>query len=259
MHPGDIELFYWAAGLLAHFTLLFVLWARHRARSFPFFTTLITANIVRTLTLYAVFHHGTKNAYLVTYTVFAMFDFALQVCVTYELASHVFRPTGTWAPDVRPGFIILSVFSVIIASAIACMPTPQEKTILKVLLDRMNLFSSALLCVLFVGMIRFSVTARLPWKTHVARIAQALGFYSLLGLLITAGYAITGEVRTSALAQQLTLVRLTTYLLCVGYWIVMLWRDAPAPKEVPEKMRIQLFTLQSRVEYDLRKLRELKR
>jgi uncharacterized membrane protein len=259
MHPSRIELFYWAAGLFVHAALLVVLWTRHRAKTFPFFTTLITANIVRSLTLYAVFHYGTKTAYLVSYMAFATLDFVLQVSVAYELASHVFCPTGTWAPDVRKPFIMLVIIGVVIAAGLACMPTPPEKTLLKALLDRANLFSSALLCILFVGMIRFSVTARLPWKTHEARIAQGLGLYSLLGILIAAGYTITGEVRTSMLSQQLTLLRLTTYLVCVTYWTVMLWRDAPAPKELPDEVRRQLFTLQTRVEYDLRKLRALKR
>jgi len=216
-------------------------------------------NIVRSVTLYAVFHHGSRDAYLVTYTALATVDFVLQLCVAYELAAHVFCPTGTWAPDVRKPFLILVVVGVIFATALACMPTPPEKTILKSLLDRTNLFSSALLCELLVGMIGFSVTARLPWKTHVARIAQGLGFYSLLGLLIAGGYTMIGQVRTSALSQQLTLFRLTTYLICVSYWIVMLWLEAPAPKELPEEMRRQLFTLQARVEYDLRKFRALKR
>jgi len=108
-------------------------------------------------------------------------------------------------------------------------------------------------------MIGFSVKARLPWKTHVARIAQGLGSFSLTGLLIAGGYSVIGEVRTSRLSHQLTLLRLTAYLLCVIYWIIMLWRDAPTPKELPEEMREQLFTLQTRVEYSLRKLRELQR
>ena len=259
MHPSRIELFYWAAGLFAHCALLIVLWTRHRAGTFPFFTALISMNIVRSITLYAVFHHGSRNAYLITYTALATVDFVLQLCVAYELAAHVFCPTGSWAPDVRKPFLGLAVISIVFAFALAFMPAPPEKTVLKSLLDRTNLFSSALLCELFVGMIGFSVTARLPWKTHVARIAQGLGFYSLLGLLIAGGYAVIGEVRTSALSQQLTLLRLTTYLFCVTYWIVMLWRDAPAPKELPEEMRRQLFTLQTRVEYDLRKLRVLKR
>jgi hypothetical protein len=259
MHPSRIELFYWAAGLFLHVALLVVLWTRHRAMTFPFFTALITANIVRSITLYTVFHYGTRTAYFYSYMSFATLDFALQLCVAYELASHVFCPTGTWARDVRRPFIILVILSVGVAAVLACMPTPPERTLLKALLDRMNLFSSALLCLLFVGMIRFSVTARLPWKTHEARIAQGLGFYSLLGILIAGGYTVIGEVRTSAFSQQLTLLRLTTYLICLTYWIVMLWRDAPAPKELPEEMRRQLYTLQARVQYDLRRLRELKR
>jgi hypothetical protein len=259
MHPSRIELSYWAAGLFLHSVLLVVLWTRHRATTFPFFTTLITANIIRSITLYAVFHYGTRTAYLFSYMGLATLDFVLQLCVAYELASHVFRPTGTWAPDVRRPFITLVAISVVIAFALACMPTPPEKTVLKSLLDRANLFSSALLCELFVGMIRLSVTARLPWKTHVARIAQGLGFYSLLGILIAGGYSVIGEVRTSVLSQQLTLLRLTTYLVCLTYWVIMLWRDAPAPKELPEEVRRQLFTLQTRVEYDLQKLRALKR
>ena len=259
MHPSRSELVYWAAGLLLHAALLVVLWSRHRATIFPFFTTLITANVVRSITLYAIFHHGTRTAYLFSYTGFTTLDFVLQLCVAYELASHAFCPTGAWAPDVRRPFIMLAVFSVVIAAILASMPAPPEKTLLKASLDRANLCSSALLCILFVGMLRFSVTVRLPWKTHEARIAQGLGFYSLLGILIAGGYAVIGQVRTSSLALQLTLLQLTTYLICVTYWIVMLWRDAPAPKELPEEMRRQLFTLQTRVEYDLRKLRALKR
>lgn len=259
MHPNNLELFYWAAGLVAHIVLLIVLWLRHRARTFPIFTTLIAMNIVRSVTLYSVFHHGTPAAYRVVYMALALVDYSLQIGVAYELASHVFRPTGTWAPDVRKGFLILVIIGVVIAAAIACMPTPPEKTVLKSLLDRLNLFSSAVLCVLFVGMIRFSVTARLPWKTHVARIAQGLGFYSFLGILIAAGYNLFGEVRTSVVSQELTAIRLPIYLTFVVYWIITLWQEAPAPRELPEEMRKQLFTLQRQVEYSLRRLRELER
>ena len=110
--------------------------------------------------------------------------------VTYELATHVFCPTGTWARDIRKGFLILVLASVAIALGLACLPSPPEKTILGMLLDRGNLFSSALQCELLVGMIAFSSTAGLPWNTHVARIAQGLGFYSLIGLLTEAGHNI---------------------------------------------------------------------
>jgi len=259
MHPSQLELLFWWAGLVGHCLLFFVLWVRKRASSFPFFTALITANIVRTVTLFTVHGRASRDTYFVTYFAFAILDLALQLCVVYELASKIFRSTGKWAPDVRRGTQVLVFGSVIVALALAAMPTPPERTQLKVLLDRGNLFSSALLCELFVGMIAFSVTARLPWNTHVSRLAQGLGFYSLVGLLTEAGHNITGMVRSLALSHQLTILRECTYLFCLGYWIVTLWCNAPAPKELPEEMRRQLFTLEKRLAYDLRRLRGLKR
>jgi hypothetical protein len=257
MHLTGTILLFWAAGLTAHTILLVVLLTRHRAATFPIFTALIAMNLINSLALYEIALHGTKHTYFIAYFAFAGLDLVLQLAVTYELASDIFCPTGKWAPDVRNGFLILAFISILVAGALACLPSPPEKTLLGTVLDRGNLFSSALQCELFVGMIAFSATAGLPWKTHVARIAQGLGFYSLIGLLTEAGHNILP--RNTTPYAVLTYFRMTTYLVCSTYWIVTLWMEAPAPQELPEKTRRQLFTLQRRVEYDLRKLRSLKR
>jgi hypothetical protein len=257
MHLTGTILLFWAAGLTAHVLILIVLWTRHRAKTFPIFTALIATNIVKSIALYEIAIHCTKHSYFIAYFSFAILDFALQLSVTYELATHVFCPTGTWAPDVRKGFFILVLASIVIAATLACLPAPPERILLGTLLDRGNLFSSALQCELFVGMLAFSATARLPWKTHVARIAQGLGFYSLIGMLTEAGHSVVA--RNTVAFESLTYIGMTTYLVCAFYWIVMLWMEAPAPQELPKETRRQLFTLQRHVEYDLRKLRALKR
>jgi hypothetical protein len=259
MHPSHVELLFWGAGFSGHCVLLLVLWIRNRAGTFPFFTAFIGADVVRSITLLAVAYRGTKHEYLVAYVSLAIIDLVLQFCVTYELASHVFRPTGTWAPDVRGGFLNLVLGGIVIAACLTCMPTPPHKTLWLSILERANLFSSALLCELFVGMIAFSVKAALPWKTHCARIAQGLGFYSLVGIVTEAGHNVVGMTRTSTLSHNLTLSRELTYLSCLAYWIVMLWRQAPAPRELTEEMRKQLLILQTSLEYDLSRLRLLKR
>jgi hypothetical protein len=64
--------------------------------------------------------------------------------------------------------------------------------------------------------------------------------------------------RTSSIFVDLTILRMVTYLICVAYWIVILWLDVPAPRELPAEIRAQLIGLQRLVEYDLRKLRALK-
>jgi hypothetical protein len=256
MHLTGTMLMLWAAAFTAHVLLLVVLLTRHHAKTFPVFTTLIAVNVLNAFVLYPIAIHGTKHTYLIAYFAFAVLDLVLQLSVTYELASHVFCPTGTWAPDIRNGFLVLVLVSLAVAFGLACLPSPPQRLVLARLLDRGNLFSSALQCELFVGMIAFSSTAGLPWKTHVARIAQGLGFYSLIGLFTEAGHNILPS--NSAAYEVLTNLRISVYLLCASYWIVMLWLPAPAPQELPTEARRQLFTLQRRVAYDLRRLRALK-
>lgn len=258
MHPSIVETWFWAAGLLGHALLLFVLIARHRVKPFPFFTAFIADNILKSISLFLVRHYGSSHTYLVTYVSLGFIDLLLQACVAFEIATHVFRPTGTWVPELRKVALVLLITGIVVAVGITCMPTPPERTIWKAALDRANLFSSALLCEVFLGMIGLSVNASIPWKTHVARICQGLGFYSLLGLITEAGHNVTGMVRTIAVSHELTLTRETTYLVCLTYWIIMLWREAPPPRALPEELLNKLFTLQRHVEYDLRKLRLLK-
>ena len=236
-----------------HLILLFVLWKKERVKEFPIFTALVVINIVNAVILNLIFHNGSRDAYRLTYFGFAVVDLALQLLIVYELASHVFAPTGRWARDIRKGFVVVALISILVAGTLALLPAPPEKTLLKAILDRGNVFSSALLCELFLGMLTFSVTARLPWKTHVARIAQGLGFYSLVGILTESGHSVIGY------SYVLTFVRMTAYLGCVVYWIITLWQRAPVPRELPDEMRQQLFTLQRLVTYDLRKLRTIKR
>jgi hypothetical protein len=258
MHLGRTDFLFWAAGLLAHLVLLFVIVARRRAKTFPFFTALIAMNVVRTITLYLIAVHGTRHVYRVTYSFLAIFDLTLQFCVAYEIALHVFRPAGRWAPDMRRAVVIAAAASIAIAAVLTCIPQTPAQSWLAGALIRGNFFSSVLMCELFVGMIVLSMTVGLPWKPHVARIAQGLGFYSLIEILTEAGHNIFGMERGSRISGVLTMVRMVTYLMSVTYWIVMLWRDAPAARELPEEMRRQLFTLQRFVEYDLEKLRALK-
>ena len=106
------------------------------------------------------------------------------------------------------------------------------------------------MCEIFVGNLVLTATVGLPWKTHVARIAQGLGAYSLFGLAIDIG--ITAD--TTVFAALMRAQKLV-WLACQIYWIVTLWREAPAPRELPEVMRAQILLLQNRVRDDLIRIR----
>jgi hypothetical protein len=45
----------------------------------------------------------------------------------------------------------------------------------------------------------------------------------------------------------------------VAYWIVMLWRNAPDSRRLPDNMRGQLVQLQNIVDSDLEKIRARQR
>ena len=259
MHLTGIDLLFWVAGFVAHIVLLLILWIRHRVATFPFFTILIATYVIRTIVLYFTATAGSKHAYLVAYLSLGSVYLALQLCVVYEMASHVFRPLGSWAPDasVRLAWIVLA--SIAIGAGLTWLSAiPPAQTLLRTILIRGNFFSAVLMTELFAGMVALSVSIRLPWRTHATRIAQGLGFYSFVCILIEAGHSYLGIDHNVRISADLTYFRMLTYLICAGYWIVSLWLDAPVPNALPKEMEEHLLALQRQVEAYLQRLRTLR-
>ena len=255
MRLTGLDLFFWAASFLGHLVLIFVLWKRHRAKLFPFFTALISTNIVRSIVLYLVMHHGTNADYFYTYWSLVALDAGLQLCIAYEMASHVFRPMGVWSWDVRKSFIWLLGLSLAAASGLSWLASPPTQFLVKSIVIKADLFASAWMSELFVGMMLLSARVKRPWNTHAAAIAKGFGVYSILGVMIQSGQTYFGVRQGNQAYTALSHFRIAVYLGCVVYWIVALWRDAPPSRELTEKMRAQLFTLQREMEYSLQSLR----
>jgi hypothetical protein len=255
MNLTSLDLFLWAGGLLGHLTLLSVLCFRHRARAFPFFTALITADIVRTFTLYLVHAQETKHAYFLTYWSLLLLDIALQLCVVYEVASRVFRPLKVWAADLRDGFLWMVGLCLCVALILAWMERPPAGTWMQNFAARGNLFVAALMSELFVAMTALSLSARIPWRTHVAAIAQGLGAYSLVTVLIETAYSYFGVGSNMASAILLSHMRMFLYLTCVAYWIIAFWCEERQARVMPREMRQEIFSLQTQLTYGLQQLR----
>src|ERR1700733_6685474 len=128
MRLTSLDFLYWAAGFITQLALLCVLWYRRRARAFPYFTALITLNVVRTIVLYIVLHNGTKAGYAYTYWSAAVLDVILQLCVVYEVASRVFRPLDIWANDVRSKFVWLLGLSISVALGLTWLESPPVRS-----------------------------------------------------------------------------------------------------------------------------------
>ncbi len=259
MHLTGLDFFFWAVSFLVNLGLLFVLWYRRRAQSFPFFTSLITLNVVRTIVLYFVLKLGTHKDYFNTYWSLALLDTALELCIVYEVASRVFRPVGVWAQDVRDSFLWMVGLSIAVALGLSWLASPPAPTWMQSFVTKGTLFAAALISELFVLMMALSISARLPWRTHAAKIAQGLGIYSLISMLIETGHSYFGVGREVHAFVFLSHIRIAAYITCVAYWTVTLWLKEQPSREMTQEMRERLFTLQRRVEYDLQGLRSRKK
>lgn len=255
MQLTGLDFLFWASGFVENLALLFVLGYRRRAQRFPFFTAVTALSVLKTIVLYLVLKRGSKQNYFYTYWSLTTLDTILELCIVYEIATRVFRPVGVWARDVRSSFLWLCGLSISIALALSWLASPPARTWLHGFVTRGTLFAAALMSELFVGMMALSASAGLPWKTHVAKIAQGLGAYSLVSMLIEIGHSYYGVGREVPAFVFLSHVRMAAYLGCMTYWIVMLWRQEEPSREMTKEMHERLFTLQRRVEYDLRDLR----
>jgi hypothetical protein len=243
MHLTGLDLLFWAAGFAAHLILLLVLLIRQRVKTFPVFTLFVTLNVARTIALFFIQRYSSRSVYFYTFWALAIIDVGLQLGVVYEMASRIFRPGGHWAIDARRGMVGWAVGSIAVAAGFASLPRPQAKIWEQVVMIRGNLFSDALLSELFVGMIVLSAQSGLPWKTHVARITQGLGVYSLATVAIEMARTYFGLKSGTTVYDELTRVRMGIYLVCVTYWIVMLWRQAPPARGMSERMRREISSL----------------
>ena len=255
MPLSTLDRLLWAAGLAGHGVLLAVLFSRGRARFFPAFTALIAASILRTALLYVTHRSASERTYFVTFVGVSFVDVLLQFAVVYEVASHVFRPLGHWAPDARRGMRALSWGSLLVAGGLAWLAAPVTETWTTSAVLKADFFCSALMSELCVGMIVLSLTVGLPWRPHVARIAHGLGAYSVIDVAIGAGHALYATEYGGQVQEALTYSRKLVYLACLGYWIVTLWQDAPQPRELPAAMRAHLRALETQLADNLVTLR----
>jgi hypothetical protein len=255
MHLTDSDLALWAAGFVGHLLLLVVLLVRRRVASFPLFTTLIATNLFRTVTLYFVFRHEAFATYFYTFWSLGVLDAGLQLSVVYEMFSHIFRPSGHWSSDVKRSIVWLACGSVAIAFGLTLLASPPTNLWIEALVIKGSFLSSVLMSGLFVGMLSLSVMVGLPLKTHVARISAGLGVYSMTDVIVEAGHSYFAEGHGILSYSTLSHVRISLYSCCLLYWIIMLWRDAPPMRELPDGLKQQLFSLQNTLEYDLRKFR----
>jgi hypothetical protein len=235
--------------------IFLVLFMRRRAAAFPIFTAWVATDTVITASIPYVYYHCQNLTYRYTYRALNVVDAVFQLLVVYEICMHVFRPTGAWAPDVRKPLTGIAGGSATLSLVFAVLAHPAFPLSVQRLVWRIDLFCSSLICEMFVGMLVLSSVAGLPWKTHAARIAQVFGvssFVSMLINIVTSGvnYAWLKHIFGPLMRGQ------TTFGVgCEVLLIVLLWRNAPAPQELPRRLQNHICALQQQIENDLIRIR----
>ena len=225
--------------------------ARNRVKTFPIFTTLIGADVLKSVALYFTLRHEPFAVYFNTYWTLGILDVCLQFGVAYELATLVFKPLGAWATDVRQNFVGVGIASLLFAGVLTWLASPPTKSWQGLITIRGNFFASVFMSELFIAMVALSVTLGLPWRTHVARLAQGFGIFSIFGIFTDAAHGFLG----ANYYQMISHLEIELYLAVVVYWIVTLAIKEPKPRRMPDELRDELRSLQTKVAVMLATLR----
>jgi hypothetical protein len=253
------EDFYWAAGFFVNLALLMVLLVRGRWRTFPILTTWMAFQLLRTTLLFLIYESSPMHLssyptwawYNRTYIAGAGIDFILQLGVVFEIARIVLRPTGTWARDARMQFLSAGLGGAAVAALFAWWVSPPARTVQETWPIRGNLFTSLVICELFVVMTLTSNRLGLGWRNHVMAIGQGLTAWSTIMVVKTAIQSFFG---TQRYYYQLDQFRSIIYIAAACWMVLQLWRDEPERKPISAGLQEYILALHSRVEYDLRRL-----
>lgn len=249
MKVSTLDAVLWAAGFGLLTTLLGVLLARGRWKQFPIFTCWIAYLFVETAVQFVLFERGLIVWYdrVDRFTLWP--DFALQLGVVVEIARIVLRPTGTWVRDARGHFIIGGVGGAVVAGILTWWIAPPVHGVLRWEI-RGDLFTSLVICELFVLMSLTANRLGLGWRNHVMAIGQGLTGWSGVMLISNAAESYLGHSHY----RDLEHLRIFAFLAAIFWISIQLWAAEPERQPISEDLQKYILALHRRVEYDLRRL-----
>lgn len=250
MHFPGLDILSWAVGWFLDLALLFVLFRRGRWRQFPVLTCWIAFMSARTVLLFLFYFHGATYWYTLVYTRGIWVEFALQLGVVVEIASIVLRPTGTWVRDARGYFLAMGLAGVAMAALFAWWVSPPGQSVRRAWEIRGNLFTSLVICELFVVMSLTANRLGLGWRNHVMAVGQTLTAWSAIMVIKTAVESFFG---TQSFYNQFERVRYLTYTGAFCWLLVQLWRQEPERQPISPDLQQYILALHRRVEYDLQR------
>ena len=251
MNPSDLEWLLIAFTSLGNAALFAVLLVRGRWKSFPFFTALACFETSLNPLFYAIVKYGTRREYLYTYWISVLIEFLLELCVIWEIARIVMKPTGSWVRDAKKTFILWGAVGILAAAALPWLVSPPAPSFVERLEVRGNLFTSLVVCELIAVVNRTSKSLGLGWRNHVMALGNGWTVWAVVAILVDGLHSYFGAVRYFGVLEH---ARMFAYLGALSYWIVQFWLEEPARRPISPELSDYIQALHRRIKMDLDRL-----
>ena len=215
------EQLFWGGGLVEHGVLFLVLIRWSRWKTFPVLTALAGYESCASVWLFLTHHFGTTHLYLVSYWALAGLDYLFQLALMVEIAKALFPSNAGWAYGWGGQLAALSLLGASIAGLLCVLLSPPSITGLDLWDERVTLFTSLLICEVYVAITMTANRLKLGWSSHVAALGNGVALWSAAAVSGDVAHAIKGWSASSTIFDQ---SRMITYLGVILYWIYSLRR-----------------------------------
>ena len=229
-----LEVALWVANSILSLVLVFVLFFKRRWRVVPWFTAWMSYSLLYALSCFLDYRLGSGQSYKLVYWIGALGDFLLQIAVVGEIARSALTHQGRWVEGVRAAVLPVAVTGSVIAALLTLLVTPAASNLLDGLAARASLFSTILVCFLFVAIVRATQNLGLDWRGFVARESFGLTIWTL-GAFITD--SLHAYWRTIQYFGALENIKIGLYQAVLLFWCVAFWVPEPDAPTMPADIK----------------------
>jgi hypothetical protein len=218
-----INLLIWSAGLLLQAILLALLFWRGLARRLPVFTLILAFYVARSIALFSLYGHISREGYSMLFEFMGVADICLQTLLAAVIAIHFFRQRGLlqWRYATKVGVVFLLGLIAAAAAAYA-LPVRGHAPV-----DRGSAFVAFLMILLILAMI-----ATRTLGPHF-RVAAGFAVFGLAGIVTDLVRRYAAFHHQAILYAASSYVESATYIAIVLYWIFSIKAVKAHSLEVP--------------------------
>ena len=219
MHLSRWDNLFWLTCFGGNVGLLWILIDRRRWQAFPWFTMLISGEIVQSTYLFFVHEFGSKTRYFNSYWSFELFEGLIKFLVICELSKAIIKHFYGETDGVSRDFVLSFVTLLTTGALIAWRAAPQSamRHAFEVsIVDTVLIAGSSLIPIVW------NWYYRVPHRAHSMIIAYGLSAFAWAQLLVICAATLAPHY-WGTLERGLK----PLYAVCLLTWCIFLWRDEP--------------------------------